>query len=175
MPNHQHMDEQQKEAYDKALRDSFRVLMSAIKLLLILVVGILLYIPLKSDIQQWLSPKPVVKTVSNSGVQPNEEDFDKVENGVHLATGLKFAPGFEDVRANCTVCHSAALVTQNRATREGWDQMLTWMQETQGLWDLGPKRARILDYLAEYYAPEAQGRRASLDLQEIEWYILDLE
>ena len=103
------------------------------------------------------------------------EDWDKVENGIHLQTGLVYADGFDLVRGTCTACHSAKLVTQNRATREGWQQMIRWMQETQGLWELGDNEPKILDYLAAYYAPEAIGRRANLDIAEVEWYILDLD
>ncbi|MEM9846889.1 MAG: hypothetical protein AAF847_03300 [Bacteroidota bacterium] len=98
-----------------------------------------------------------------------------VENGIHLATGLVYAEGFEIVYASCTGCHSAQLVTQNRATRAGWEQMIDWMQATQGLWDLGDQEPIILDYLATHYAPEAVGRRASLEVDDIAWYILELE
>lgn len=98
---------------------------------------------------------------------------ERIENGIHLGTGLIVAEGFEVVRANCTVCHSGHLVAQNRATREGWQEMIRWMQRTQGLWELGDKEAAILDYLAANYAPQELGRRANLDLEAIEWYILE--
>ena len=112
-----------------------------------------------------------VKAKSNSS--NSEEDVFK--NGIHVQTGLVYAEGFEEVRAICTSCHSAKLVTQNRASREGWKQMIRWMQETQGLWELGPAEPKILDYLAKHYAPQKTGRRSNLDIAEIEWYILDLE
>ena len=75
------------------------------------------------------------------------------------------------VIANCTPCHSSKLVIQNRATRDGWESMIQWMQETQNLWDLGTNQEIILDYLARNYAPENKGRRANLE--NIEWYELD--
>jgi hypothetical protein len=53
--------------------------------------------------------------------------------------------------------------------------MIKWMQETQGLGDLGTNEPIVLDYLAKYYAPKETGRRKSLEIAEIEWYILDLE
>lgn len=74
------------------------------------------------------------------------------------------------VVANCTGCHSGKLVTQNRATREGWTNMIRWMQRTQNLKDLGPAEDKILDYLAKNYAPTEQGRRAKLVVEE--WYEL---
>lgn len=100
---------------------------------------------------------------------------DEVENGIHLPTGLVYAEGFDWVRGTCTACHSAKLITQNKASRAGWLEMIRWMQATQGLWDLGDKEKTILDYLAKHYAPEEVGRRAPLDLKETEWYILELD
>jgi hypothetical protein len=79
--------------------------------------------------------------------------------------------GVELVRANCTPCHSARLIVQNRATREGWLSMIRWMQQTQNLWDLGPNEEIILDYLSTYYPVEEKGRRENL--ADIEWYVLD--
>ena len=78
-------------------------------------------------------------------------------------TGLVLAPGFEVVSIQCTVCHSAKLISQNRADREGWLAMIRWMQETQGLWPLGDKETRIVDYLAANYGPVGAGRRMPLE------------
>ena len=77
-------------------------------------------------------------------------------------TGLVIAPGFEVVSVQCTVCHSARLITQNRADREGWAAMIRWMQETQGLWPLGEQEALVLEYLNAHYGPLRVGRRRSL-------------
>lgn len=79
-------------------------------------------------------------------------------------TGLVIAPGFEQVKAQCTACHSGRLVAQNRADRDGWLQMIRWMQDTQNLWPLGEAEPVILDYLAENYGPLPRGRRAPLDV-----------
>ena len=95
-----------------------------------------------------------------------------IENGIHTDTGLKDDPNLPLVIANCTACHSAQLIIQNRATREGWKSMITWMQETQKLWDLGPNEELVLDYLEKNYSPDSvQSRRAKLE--NIEWYELD--
>jgi hypothetical protein len=76
-------------------------------------------------------------------------------------SGFIIAPGFE-----CTVCHSSMLVTQNKADREGWLEMIRWMQEKQGLWKLEPKLENaILDYLAANYGPTAVYRRPPLEVQ----------
>ena len=95
----------------------------------------------------------------------------EIINGIHTATGFKTGDGLDLVIANCTACHSSKLVIQNRATREGWESMIQWMQETQNFWDLGPNQDVILNYLARNYAPENKGRRANLE--NIEWYELE--
>ena len=99
------------------------------------------------------------------------DDGEKVENGIHLATGLVFDDRFDLVRSSCTACHSAKLITQNRMSRDNWEKTIRWMQETQKLWDLGPNEPMILDYLAEHYAPVSFGRRKNLEVTE--WYVLD--
>ncbi|MEK6478230.1 hypothetical protein WJR50_11865 [Catalinimonas sp. 4WD22] len=91
-------------------------------------------------------------------------------DSIDQATGLVVDESLPLVVGNCTGCHSAKLITQNRASREGWKSMIVWMQETQKLWDLGENEDEILDYLAEHYAPEQQGRRENL--QNIQWYDL---
>lgn len=80
-------------------------------------------------------------------------------------TGLVLAPGFDVVSTQCTVCHSAKLISQNRADREGWLAMIRWMQDTQGLWPLGDNEAQIVDYLATNYGPGRAGRRRPLAAQ----------
>jgi len=111
----------------------------------------------------------------SSNTNQTADDWDKVENGIHLQTGLIYAENFDIIRGQCTACHSGKLIAQNRATREGWTQMIRWMQETQGLWDLGSNEPKILDYLTTHYAPKEVGRRANIDVAAVEWYILDLE
>ena len=97
---------------------------------------------------------------------------DEVVDGKDVATGFVIDEGFEIVKATCTGCHSSAIVLQNKFTREGWKAKIVWMQETQGLWDLGENESIILDYLAKYHAPEPpKGRR--LPLKNIEWYELE--
>ncbi|WNC66940.1 hypothetical protein RI845_10390 [Thalassotalea nanhaiensis] len=77
-------------------------------------------------------------------------------------TGLVLDSGFDIVKANCTACHSAALVTQNRMSRETWLDTIRWMQEKQGLWPLMQNEVIILDYLEKHYSPTESGRRKNL-------------
>lgn len=92
-------------------------------------------------------------------------------DSIDQVTGLVVDEALPLVVGNCTGCHSAQLITQNRATREGWKNMIVWMQQTQKLWDLGENEDEILDYLARHYAPEEEGRRKNLE--DIEWYDLE--
>ena len=108
-------------------------------------------------------------------VQPvtkiSEADPLIIVEGIHSPTGLKAGEGLQLVITNCTGCHSAKLITQNRATKEGWESIIAWMQATQNLWELGDNLDPIISYLAEHYAPEQKGRR--LPLQDVEWYELE--
>ena len=79
------------------------------------------------------------------------------------ATGLVIDEGWQVVSANCTVCHSAKLVTQNSGSRNHWQGLIRWMQDTQGLWAFTPEMENtILDYLATHYGPKAGARRPPL-------------
>lgn len=86
-------------------------------------------------------------------------------------TGLVLAPGWQVVKNNCVRCHSPKLITTKRATREGWESTIRWMQNTQGLGKLGADEGPILDYLARHYAPTEEGRRPAL--KNIDWYQLE--
>ena len=95
-----------------------------------------------------------------------------IVNGKDEQTGLLAGEGLQIVKANCTACHSGALITQNRMSRERWKGAIRRMQESQGLWDLGENEAVILDYLAEHYSPQQTGSRRR-PLENIQWYSLE--
>ena len=79
---------------------------------------------------------------------------------VDTDTGLVLAPGWEEVRAHCGGCHSHSIVTNQRANRDAWRDMIRWMQRTQNLWELPAKsEAEILDYLAANYGPDTTRQR----------------
>lgn len=102
---------------------------------------------------------------------PDEDDFDKIEKGIHVRTGLIDAPGLMETVTNCTNCHSSKLVIQNRMSKERWKATIRWMQETQNLWDLGKNEKVIIDYLVKNYPEKTTGRRENLS--DIEWYVLE--
>ena len=65
---------------------------------------------------------------------------------------LHLAPGVEDTYYACTACHSEMIVAQQGLTRAGWDELLDWMVEEQGMPELdSEERTTILDYLAAHY------------------------
>ena len=78
-------------------------------------------------------------------------------------TGFKMTGDWELVRANCTACHSAKLITQQRGTAQQWLTMIRWMQKKQNLWVFDPDTEnRIITYLADNYPPSDAQRRAAI-------------
>ncbi len=150
----------------------YRALVFVIVMVLLVVLGAMVYLQWGNPFAGW-GKATAAPIEAQRKVVPVAAADDRIENGIHVASGLKVAEGWEVVRRTCTACHSAALVTQNRASRDGWRDMIRWMQATQGLWELGDQEGAILDYLAANYAPEEVGRRANLDLEAVEWYILE--
>ncbi|MEO0900068.1 MAG: monoheme cytochrome C [Bacteroidota bacterium] len=100
-----------------------------------------------------------------------EEGVQEIIDGKDVQSGFIAEGNYMLVKGNCTGCHSSKLVIQNRATRDGWKDIIVWMQETQKLWDLGQDENKILDYLAKFYGPEKKGRRSPLAVEE--WYRIE--
>jgi len=130
-------------------------------LLLTLLIGGILYLKKNPDI---LKPKTTYKDITEE-INPTELDSVAIAK-----SGFVQDLGVSQVIQNCTQCHSAQLVTQNRLSQEGWESTITWMQETQNLWDLGKNREKIVTYLAKNYGPKDKGRRQNLT--NVEWYEL---
>lgn len=146
-----------------------RRLVTSIVLVFVAISVILVYLLVDPSLSAFKSNTPVEEYVSAPEV--SEEDFDQIENGVHVRTGFVEGDGLMLVVNNCTNCHSAKLVTQNRMSKERWIATIRWMQETQNLWDLGNNEDAIVNYLATNYAPTEKGRRQNLT--NIEWYELE--
>lgn len=69
--------------------------------------------------------------------------------------GLPRSEGVETVSAYCASCHSLQIVMQQRQSRDGWDYLLGWMVEKQGMAAPAPEtRAEILDYLTREFGRE---------------------
>ena len=70
---------------------------------------------------------------------------------------LPEAPGREETFYACTACHGTAVIRRSRLSREGWDGLMDWMTEKQGMAPLeGEKRRVIVDYLARAFPPGTQ-------------------
>jgi len=94
---------------------------------------------------------------------PTSEPVVAAEPEIDPVTGFKMTGDWEIVRGNCTACHSARLITQQRGTAQQWLAMIRWMQKKQNLWQFDPgTEGRIIAYLAENYPPEAARRRAAI-------------
>lgn len=156
-----------KDNFRKQVRSFYSILLGSF--IMVMLIGVL-------GVTYMLDPSafsfgekgPSTEMVSKTA---EEEDWDKIENGIHLRTGLKDADGLMVVVNNCTNCHSAKLVMQNRMNEERWIETIRWMQETQNLWDLGENEKVIVDYLVTNYPPKSKGRREALT--NIEWYPLE--
>jgi len=177
----EHTDAESQKRFERLWLGTLDLIMRIIKLFVFLAAGFMVFIVFDDAFVNFFTfEKPPssdqVEARRSAYAAAQEGDpFEKVENGIHVMTGLKVAEGWEITRGVCTTCHSAKLITQTRATRDGWEQMIRWMQQTQGLWDLGNQEATILNYLAANYAPEEESRRPNLNIEAIEWYVLNLE
>ncbi len=152
------------EVYRVQVRKLYRSLLLFFTLFVIAGGGIMYYM-YHPDGLDFNSKSDVIVAV------PIAEDEDRIENGIHVKTGLVEAEGLMTVVNNCTNCHSAKLVTQNRMNTESWNTTIKWMQDTQNLWDLGGNQEIIVNYLVTNYPPIAKGRR--MILTDIEWYELE--
>lgn len=148
----------------KELKKLFRIVVAYMATIFLFALGLLIVMfnPNLFD----ASPK-----TENIVAIPQEVDEDRIENGIHVRTGLVDAEGLMTVVNNCTNCHSAKLLTQNRMNKERWEATIKWMQDTQGLWNLGDNHEIIINYLVSNYPPVKKGRR--LVLSDIEWYELE--
>lgn len=131
----------------------------------------LVLLSIASVVLIFLIADPTLSVLDKKMAIEQEIDDDRIENGIHVRTGLIDAKGLRTVINNCTNCHSAKLVTQNRMNKERWDATIKWMQETQNLWELGEKQEIIVSYLVTNYPITEKGRRASLT--NIEWYEIE--
>lgn len=151
------------EVFRKQVKKVYRLLVLLFSLFVI-TGGLLVYYTVNPDFFSFKKESNTIASV------PIEVDEDRIENGIHVRTGLIDAEGLMTVVNNCTNCHSSKLVTQNRMTAERWNATIKWMQETQNLWDLGKNQEVIVNYLVANYPVIDVGRRATLT--NVDWYEL---
>ncbi|MFT4534942.1 MAG: hypothetical protein ACJA1A_002145 [Saprospiraceae bacterium] len=172
------MNKKSFNSYEKRSASSLFTAISMVKnsalIVLFSVLASIIYFSFQNSINNALKPRPKAIVSKTYNSDSNALDPNRVEKGIHVETGMVYDTNFELVRRSCTSCHSSKLVIQNRATREGWKQMIDWMQETQGLQDFGKYEVKILDYLEKNYAPTDEGRRQNLHVDDEDWYVIKL-
>ena len=152
------------DIFKTLVRKVYRLFMLLFTLFAIVGVGLAIYLSSPSSFENY-------DKNGNLATVPNNLDDDRIENGIHVRTGLIDAEGLMAVVNNCTNCHSSKLVTQNRMSTEGWNASIKWMQETQNLWELGGDQEIIVNYLVTNYPVIKKGRRMALT--NIDWYDLE--
>ena len=81
---------------------------------------------------------------------------------IDSVTSLVVAPGLEDVKENCTVCHTGRFIVVNGGDRKFWSYKVKLMQKAYGLWQLKPEaKERIINYLATHYS-----KKKNISLEE---------
>ena len=86
---------------------------------------------------------------------------------IDTQSGLFIDNGYKTVKQHCSICHSLKIVTQSKASRQGWLDTIRWMQKEQGMLALNKQSETIiLNYLAKNYAPDNTGRRTPLVIKE---------
>ncbi len=94
-------------------------------------------------------------------VQANAQD--RITSLADVPEDFEFYPlppgeGVEETYFSCVPCHSLRTVTNGGYSRRVWDELLDWMVEDQGMWELDPdEREIILDYLATYIGEDWSG------------------
>lgn len=151
------------EGFEKYLKEVSRLIRLS-SVLLILIAGFILFYMINPNFLSFQSKPEITVNV------PVEVDEDRIENGIHVRTGLIDAKGLMTVVNNCTNCHSAKIILQNRMDTERWNTTIKWMQETQNLWELGDNQEIIVNYLVTNYPVKNKGRRENLS--NIDWYEL---
>ncbi|NQX77736.1 monoheme cytochrome C [Gilvibacter sp.] len=151
------------EAFKDQVKQLYRAL-TGLLIAFVMVIGL---------VMAYVNDPSIFDSKDDSWVAVPEEDPDLIVDGIHQRTGLIEAEGLMAVVSNCTSCHSAKLITQNRMNAERWNTTIAWMQETQNLWDLGDQQEVIVNYLVTNYPPKAKGRRMALT--DIQWYELEEE
>lgn len=93
---------------------------------------------------------PALWTALPAGAQELADPYDLMPEG----------EGKAEVGAYCAACHSLRLVIQQGQTREGWEYLLHWMEDEQGMTAIEePDRTLVLDYLSKFYGTDRADAR----------------
>ena len=95
------------------------------------------------------APYAALAPLSSQDNAPSDSRFDPGDD----YWGLPRSDGFDTVAAYCSPCHSLAIVMQQRQDEAGWNYLLNWMIEKQGM-AAPPEdaRAEITAYLSREFS-----------------------
>ncbi|HGZ70885.1 MAG TPA: hypothetical protein ENK74_05755 [Nitratifractor sp.] len=72
---------------------------------------------------------------------------------IDRVTGLIEDIGLQDVKENCTVCHTGRFIVVNGGDKKFWTFKVGLMRKAFGLWKLKPDaKKRIINYLSTHYS-----------------------
>ena len=124
-------------------------------------------------------PLAVSVGLFGAAVQKNNNQSTVPPSGVRgldstdAETGLALDPNLLLVKAHCTGCHSAKMITQVRLKRDEWQERIRWMQRNHKLWDLGESEKLVLAYLEKYYSPSKTAYSRREALRNTKWHRLE--
>lgn len=88
-----------------------------------------------------------IAAVAGSDTNTTTEVEEEPEFGI-----LFVAEGVEATYYSCSGCHSERIIAQQGLTRGGWEEILEWMVDEQGMGELDDEDTKdILDYLSAHY------------------------
>lgn len=80
---------------------------------------------------------------------------------IDSTTGLIAGKGLDEVKENCTVCHTGRFIVVNGGDKKFWKSKVRIMQDAYGLWEIDKEQEeKMLNYLAKNYAEK---KRVSVD------------
>ena len=109
----------------------------------------------------------------NKDLEPTAENQRTKNDSTDAETGLALDPGLALVKAHCTGCHSAKMITQIRLKRDEWQERIRWMQRNHKLWDLGESEKPVLAYLEKHYSPNKTAYSRREALRNVKWHRLE--
>jgi cytochrome c len=105
-------------------------------------INLIAFLNAQSDTPLATSEQGAAKDAETAATDEEEPEF-----GVLVA-----APGAETTFYTCSACHSERVVAYQGLTRDGWDELLDWMIDEQGMSEPDTAdRTEILDYLEVNY------------------------
>ncbi|MFO7483736.1 cytochrome C-552 [Oceanibaculum nanhaiense] len=123
--------------------------------MLTLLLALLLALPVTAALAQGYNPlaRPGFNPLA-PGTPSGQSPGKQVEGNPELG-GLPDGKGAEETFYACTACHSAAIIKQQHISDARWDDLWTWMIETQGMPEYPPEdKELILGYLKQHFSSE---------------------